>query len=737
MESQENSLHANKYLQIWKRRYIPAINIFFSVLLLSIMAAFVLQKPSYVAEAKLRFQRNNATSTLTGVGTEIGKLEPVVEDNQINPLNTEAEVIRSLPVVQKTISILQLKDNSGVIITPEDFLDNLTVKNVNKTDILSISYKDTNPVQAAKVVNVLIKIYLEQNINLLRTETATARKFIEKQLPNAEAAVQQTEAELARFKEKYQLVSLQEEVTQSVVVMGELQKQMSDVQSNLANVDAQSLAVRKQLDMNSQQALMMASLSQTPGVQDILKEIQQLESQLAGRRTVLQDTHPQIIDLQEKLKSLNGLLQQRVKIVADTSQPQLNNNMQLGALQQQLAAKLVELESNRLGLANQTATLSKLQAAYKQRLNIMPKLEQYQRQLERKLQAAQSTYSLLLQKLQESHIAENQNVGNASIISQAEVPNKPSSSRLLTYFSAVLLASIASFATIYLLEAKDKSIKTVDEAKELLGLTLLGVIPVVGKLKKYIGSDEKAESYSQRLIVRDAPRSPISEAYRMLRANLKFISADNELKVIVVTSSVPTEGKSTVSANLAVAMAQTGRKVLLIDADLRRPVQHKIWELMNSKGLSNLIIGQAEITTAVKNVMDNLDVLPSGVLPPSPGSLLDSLRMATLMETFASKYDFVIVDAPSINVAADAVTLGQMADGVLFVVRPGVVDSVNADFAKEQLEKSGQNVLGQVVNGVIVNNEPYSYYYYYEEERSHLTTASADNTKAVAGNSNN
>lgn len=735
MEHQENSLLSKKNLQVFKRRYIPALNVFFSVLLISITVSFVIKKPTYVAEAKLRFQRNNATSALTGVGTEIGKLEPVVEDNQINPLNTEAEVIRSLPAVQKTINILKLKNNKGVLIKPKDFLEKLTVKNVNKTDVLAVTYQDTDPVKAAKVVNVLIEVYLEQNVTSLRTETAAARKFIEKQLPNAEAVVQRSEAELARFKEKYQVVSLQEEVTQSVAVMAELQKRLSETQFNLANVDAQSIAVRKQLDMNSQQALTMASLSQTPGVQDILKEIQQLESQLAGRRTVLQDTHPQIIDLQEKLNSLNQLLQQRVKTVAGTSEPQFDNNMQLGALQQQLAAKLVELESNRLGLANQAATLSTLQAAYKQRLNILPKLEQNQRQLERKLQAAQSTYSLLLQKLQESRIAENQNVGNASIISPAIVPDEPNTSRLVAYLSAVLLASMASLATVYLLEAKDKSIKTVDEAKELLGLTLLGVIPAVGKLKKSLRGNEESESYSHRLVVRDNPRSPISEAYRMLRANLKFMSVDKELKVIVVTSSVPTEGKSTVSANLAVAMAQTGRKVLLIDADLRRPVQHKIWELINNQGLSNMLVGQADMTTAIKNVLDNLDVLPSGVLPPSPGSLLDSQRMATLMESFASNYDFVIVDAPSINVAADAATLGQMADGVLFVVRPGVVDSVNAAFAKEQLEKSGQNILGQVVNGVIVNNEPYSYYYYYEEERSHSTTTSVDNTKALAGSS--
>jgi capsular exopolysaccharide synthesis family protein len=202
----------------------------------------------------------------------------------------------------------------------------------------------------------------------------------------------------------------------------------------------------------------------------------------------------------------------------------------------------------------------------------------------------------------------------------------------------------------------------------------------------------------------------------MLRANLNFMSADKELKVIVVTSSVPKEGKSTVAANLATAMAQMDRQVLLIDGDLHSPVQHKIWDLMNNQGLSNLIIKEEEITATIKKVMPNLDILTSGIVPPSPASLLDSQRMATLMANFSDKYDYVIVDTPALNVAADAVTLGQMADGVLLVVRPGIVDSVNATFARELLAKSGQNVLGQVVNGVIVKNEPHSYYYFQKED---------------------
>ena len=712
MESQESNLSLDKYWQVLKRRCVPGLAAFFPVFLLSLLSTS-LKKPIYIAEGKLQFQRTNATSSLTEFGTSIGKLESVTE-NTSNPLQTEAEIIRSVPVVQKTIRELNLRDEDGKLIEYKDFLDKLTVNDIEKTDVLTVSYKDSQPQKAAKVVNALMAAYLEHNVSSRRKAAASARKFIEEQLPKAEAVVSKAEADLAKFRENNKVYALQEEANQSIEVLGNLQNQVGEIKTRLADISARSQQINNQLGINSQQALNMNSLNQAAGVQDVLKEVQQLESQLASRRTVLKNTHPEIIALESKYNALRRLLQDRIRQTVG-SNGRLDDRLQEGELKQQLAAELVNLESTSLGLTNQLAVISELQTSYKERLKNLPKLEQQQRELERKVEAAQSTYSLLLKKLQETRIAENQNVGNASEVSQALVPQEPVSSPLINYLSASLLGMLVSFATMYLLESQDKSIKTIEEAKELTGLTLLGVIPDFSKPKKSILGRQESEAAYPSLMVRDAPRSPISEAFRMLRANLKFMSADKELKVIVVTSSVPQEGKSTVAANLATSMAQMERRVLLIDGDLHRPSQHHIWELPNAEGLSNVIVGQVEVMAAIKKGMDNLDVLTCGAVPPSPASLLDSKRMASLIESFRSYYDYVIIDAPSLNLAADAATLGQMADGVLLVVRPGVVDSVNAAFACEMLEKSGQNVLGQVVNGVVPKNERHINYYFKEE----------------------
>ncbi len=721
MENQE-SFSLNKYWHIIQRRWMPGLGIFFPIFLTSLVASS-LKKPSYQADGKLQFQRTNTISTLTGVGTEVGKLESVAQGDKTNPLNTEAEVIRSFPIIQKTISRLNLKDSKGATLKTSEFIKRLTVKDIKGTDVLQVSYNDSNPEASAEVVNTLMTAYLEHNIAYHRSAIASARKFLEKQVPSAELVVRKAEAEFREFKEKNKIVSVQEEATKSVTMLTQLQTQIGDIKSKIGDASVQAQSIRSQLGMTSQQALTMTALSQSDGVQELTKQLQQLEIELVTKREVFLDSHPEIIKLESKINGLKNILKNQIGTVTSGEPIQANqnlpSNLQIGELKQQLSGELVRLESQRLGLASQLATLSGLETTYRQRLNNLPRLEQQQRELERKVQASQSTYSLLLQKLQESRIAENQNLGNAQIISEAETPDEPISSPNINYLSAGLLGLLASMATMYLLESRDKYIKTIDEAKEFMELTLLGVIPLFSKPKSSIflrNNNDDIEPSHPRIVVRDNPRSPSSEAYRMLRANLKYISADKELKVIVVTSSVPQEGKSTVAANLAMAIAQMERRVLLVDGDLHRPVQHQIWDLPNNEGLSNAIVGQSDLQSAIAQVMDNLYVLPSGLVPPSPASLLDSKRMAALIDSFRDNFDFVILDTPSLSLGADAASLGQMADGVLFVVRPGVADVVNAGFAKELLEKSGQNVLGQVVNGIIPKNEPYSNYYFNNEE---------------------
>ena len=269
------------------------------------------------------------------------------------------------------------------------------------------------------------------------------------------------------------------------------------------------------------------------------------------------------------------------------------------------------------------------------------------------------------------------------------------------------LGVLLGVGTALLLEAMDKSLRNVEEAKRLLGYPLLGSIPQVGGDK----GKKKLEEGQEELPVLNSPYSPVSTAFEMLQTNLSFTVSDKELRVIAVTSSCPREGKSFVSANLAVAMSQLGKRVLLIDADMRRPRQHKIWQIQNFSGLSNVLVNQAQLPNTAQEALVTLDVLPVGQIPPNPVSLLDSQRMGTVVKEAIEYYDFVIIDTPPLTAVADALVIAKFVDGILLVVRPGEVESGAVSTAKSALEQAKVDVLGMIVNGVSGGSSYGGYYY--------------------------
>ena len=212
-----------------------------------------------------------------------------------------------------------------------------------------------------------------------------------------------------------------------------------------------------------------------------------------------------------------------------------------------------------------------------------------------------------------------------------------------------------------------------------------------------------------KIVVRDYPSLPLSESYRMLQSNIKFLNSDTSVKSIVITSSAAGEGKSTVAANLAASMAQVGNKVLLVDANLHHPMQHYIWNTHNDNGLSNVIAEQLDPRMIMEEVLPNLHLITSGTMTPSPATLLDSQRMRMLIDYWSESYDFVIFDTPSLDLTADAPIMGRIADGVLLVVKPGSVERSQASFTKEILDQSGLNMLGLVFNGVAPQFDSRSY----------------------------
>lgn len=746
METIDNiqEIDIQKYLQVIKRRWLPALGAIALTVTGALFYAFSL-KPSYRAEGSVMI-KSNRTSSLTGLSEELGRLEALTQNN--NPLDTQARIVTSNPVLQETIRALDFRDKEGKFIPISALAAGLHVEGIKGSDILLISYSHQEPEKAANIVNTVIEEYIQQNVLANQKEAQTARKFLSEQLPKAESSVRKAELELRQFKVNNQIIALQEEASAAVGKITNLEEQISQVQAQLAHVTGRLANLRDRAQIEPQQAIVSAELSQTAGVQKVLAQLQEAESQLELERTRFKDDHPSIIAWKKKVEALKNLLKERTREITgsqkefqegdlkleDSGSQELERgqlkredltrgNLQLGELRQGLITEMTRVEAERVGLERQITKLTNKLYLSEQRAKNLPRLEQIQRELERKLKAAQSTYETLLTKLQEINVAENQKIPNARIISPALVPDAPQGPRKILFIigggaAGVLLGLIVAFG----LDLIDRSVKTVKEAKEVLRYTLLGVIPALGKHHKHHSSVAGVNRPIPRIIGKDIPHFPVGNAYQILQANLKFLCSDTKLKSIVVTSSVAKEGKSEVAANLAIAMASLGRRVLLVDADMHHPIQHHTWELTNMTGLSNVIVDHIEIETAVQEVAPNLDVLCSGVLPPNPIALLDSKRMATLLNNFTQKYDFVIFDTPAVVGRADAAILSDLTDGILLVVRPGVVDLDSANAAKDYLTQSHQKVLGIVINGVNLKSEPNSNLYYTKEAIDSATT---------------
>jgi polysaccharide biosynthesis transport protein len=702
----QEEIDIQKHLLVLKRRWHIIVGVVVASAGLSSVAIF-LQKPEYRASGMI-LVKSDRTSSLTKVGEKIGDLESLMREG--NPLNTQAVIVNSQPILQEVINNLNLKDEKGKSLEPDSL--KIKVEPIIGTDVLKVSYASKNPKVAAKVVNNVMAAYVKNNIKSNSAQVLAASEFIKRQVPQSREELNRALETLRLFKIQNTIVQLPQESSEAISHIARLDGELNQARAALADVSAQQEQVRGQLNLAGEDAVEVTSLNQIPGVQEVLSELQKVQTKLATERARYTENHPSVTDLKNQEITLSTLLQQRIEQAGGVQQSLPVGKLQIGKLKQDLATELVRLQTQRQGLESKIQTLFNIQERYKEKVVVLPNLEKRQEELQQNLSIAQKNYENLVTRLQEIEVAEKQTVGNAEVIQPARIPSKPILSRvtLLLIGVGVFGGLLSGIAAAFFMDIVDRSLKTVREAETFFGYTLLGLIP---KFESNAASIDKVmrEGISPRVIVATSPRTMAHEAYQMLQANLKFIS-HKKLRTIVVTSSVTEEGKSEISANLAAVLAQAGRKVLLIDADMRHPTQHHLWGLLNLVGLSNLIVGQVDFSETVQPITKYLSVLTSGVQPPNPLALIDSERMISLIQTFSEKYDYIIIDTPPLVGIADAAVLGKMTDGVLLVVRPDVADSASAAVAKTLLKRSEANVLGIIANAVNVKHEPDSYFHY-------------------------
>jgi polysaccharide biosynthesis transport protein len=715
-------LNLTEYMLKVRRRWKPALAIFLlTVGITAILSVF--QEKTFQAEGKLLFKSKSAAA-LTGVGGEkSGTLEPLL-DNQ-TPLSTQIEVITSEPIVQQTIDRLKLQDNEGKPVKPEDLEKKLDIALVGGSDVIDISYKDANPKKASEVVNTLMDVYLQEQIKLNQSDPMAAKEFLNVQLPEIETKVSKAESELERFRSENGIVDLTEEKRGLVSDLSTLNQQISNIGSELQGTQAQTAALQSQIGLDLNQAVATNQLGGTPAVQAILGQLTTTESNLAQERQRFSDKHPSVLALLEKKEDLTNQLEelvtQQVGEGVQVSQGLLQNE----DMEENHLERFISLKIQELSLQTQVSGLYQYQQAYLDRAKQLPRLEKQEQELLRQVDTAGKTYKGLLDSLNEVTVAQNQQSGNAQIVEQASIPDKGKSAKKPLLALGILLGVFLANLSVIILEMQDRTLQDVSEIKHKFPYKVLGITPLESPI------------YQGRVIAREEPDSFSSEVYRMIQANLKFLTADKAPKVILVTSSVPEEGKSTVTANLAAAIAQLGRRVLLVDGDLRRASQHRLWGVDDTIGLKDVLSGDRSLLQALSRPMPKLDLLPGGQIDSNPLALIDSPKMTELIASSRKEYDLILIDAPPLPVSADVLTLSKQVDGIVFVTRPGIVEHESAELAQETLETTGQRVLGMVINGVKPTDfDRYSYHARYG--KSYYTNNQYSNRKtAPEGNSSN
>ncbi len=320
--------------------------------------------------------------------------------------------------------------------------------------------------------------------------------------------------------------------------------------------------------------------------------------------------------------------------------------------------------------------------------------------LEQKLTTYQANYAQLLGFV-------GGGINAVNVVAPAELPTEPiGPNKALTIVLAAAIGMLLALGAAFLLDYLDDTLKNPDDIKNSLDLTTLGAVTQI-----------EGESPEQKLVAGLQPKSPTAEAYRILRTNIQFSALDNPPRTLMITSSSPSEGKSTTLANLGLVMAQQGQRVILMDTDLRRPTLHRLFQLPNSIGLSNALLQvQPDLDSLLQDTRyENLQVLTTGPLPPNPAEMLGSERFRDLLHQLADRADVVLLDSPPTLAVTDAAILARQTDGVVLVVEAGITRRQIAQNAKEALEKVGANILGVSLNRIQPRGSGSYYYYYYHQ----------------------
>ena len=691
--------------------------------------------PIYEAVGSIAINKMDpVTFNLKDSSSSIDYYDPADMDTEVRILKSDLlalQVIRQLNLDKppeaaknKIASSLELTtdsmqpDSARTSSALSDFKNNLQVSLVPNTRIIEIRYRSPDKNLAARAVNTLANTYVEQNFKTRFESTMQASDWLSKQLVDLQIKVETSQEKLVKYQKEHEILGIDEKQNITTAKLDELNRELTAAESArmekesiyhlVQSGDSDSIVAAANVDGAARGSSANSAL-----LEKLREQQADLKIQVAQLSTQFGPSYPKLAQLNSQLKEVDAQIQSEMRKVAS----RLRGDYLAAVQRESMLRSALEQQKQQANKLNESAIEYSL--------------------LKRDVDANRTLSEGLLEKLKEAGVTAGLRSNNFRIVDAARIPTSPSGPNMLRNLAFALALGLSTgIGLAFLVESMDNTVRTPEQAQTISSLPSLGMIPLGSRSTREMrGSSKLALASSKEaveLVTKSRPRSQMAESYRALRTSLLLTFPGGPPKVILITSALPEEGKTTTSVNSAIVLAQKGTRVLLLDADLRRPSIHKTLGMGPTLGLSNVLTGAASLQEAIipSTIVPELFLLPAGTPPPNPAELLASTKMKNVLEELRKHYDHIIIDSPPTLSVTDAVVMSTAADAVVLVIRSGHTTRPALRRARDILRQVNARVCGVLVNAVNLNSPDYYYHYeyqgkyghgYYQEEASSLT----------------
>lgn len=688
---------------LWRRRFW-FLGVFCGVLSIAIPLALS-KEPTYRSSMELLVEPNYQENG--GDGGESEVTDSAVDVDYATQLN----LMRSSELLQEAVERLE---SEYPHISVEELQGSLTLKQVvegedEPTKIVQATYVGNDPARTKEVLQALKNVYQKYNLEQQEKRISEGLSFINEQLPVARENLAEAEQELRQFRQNNNLVAPEEAANQTANALRNVEQQRQSLDAQYQETQARYDALKKQLGLSPQEALISSRLSESSRYQTLLNQLQETEIALAEQRAQYTDAHPNVKALLEQRQQQLSLLKEEVRQVLGEVPEQLKitpealqQRGQLAGTELNLARSLVEARTNLQSLRARDQSLAETEQQLRAQLDRFPKLIAQYNSLQQEVEVRRSTLQELLQARQQLGVELDRGGFNWQVVETPRAGDKigPNTKQdiLLGAVVGLFLGGVAAF----LREVVDDAVHTSDQLRGQVSLPLLGVTPSLPPSEAgrfVVNFPWQRLDQPPTSILQVVQWLPFRESLDMIYKNIQLLNRGSELSSLVVTSALAGEGKSTLVLGLAISAARLDQRVLVIDADLRHSSLHEELALSNEEGLSTLLSGETEQPNLhhISPLGSNIDLLTAGSTPNDPVKLLSSQGMRELIAEFEQSYDLVLLDTPSILGTVDAIQTASFCSGVVMVGRLDRVTQSQLSQATTMLSKL--NAIGIVANG--------------------------------------